>query len=86
KIGPSENNAYEHINFPRPNFIIKKGGIANYKRAQGKKVVVTAVKEKKDGTIKVTFKREDGSRFFGSHTYISADFKEAIASGELQTE
>jgi hypothetical protein len=86
EIGKPETNNYKHINFPRANFIIKKGGIANYKRAQGQKVVVTAIKEKKDGTTEVKIKRADGGRFFGSHTFVSADFKEAIASGELQAE
>ncbi len=85
EIGKPETNTYKHINFPRANFIIKRGGIANYKRAEGEKVVVTAIKEKKDGTTQVKIKRTDGNRFFGSHTVVSADFKKAIASGELET-
>jgi len=83
-VSAPETHAYKHINFPRANFIIKRGGIANYKRAEGYKVVVTAIKEKKDGSTQVKIKRNDGGRFFGSHTVVSADFKEAIASGELQ--
>ena len=84
EIGKPESNTYKHINFPRANFIIKRGGIANYKRAEGEKVVVTAIKEKKDGTTLVKIKRTDGHRFFGSHTVVSVDFKEALASGELE--
>lgn len=84
EIGKPETNTYKHINFPRANFIIKRGGIANYKRAEGEKVIVTSVKEKKDGTTLVKIKRADGNRFFGSHPVVSVDIKEALASGELE--
>lgn len=84
EIGKPETNGYKHINFPAPNFIIKAGGVANYKRVEGQQVVVTSVKEKRDGTTKIKIKRNDGKRFFGSHTVISADFHEALQSGELE--
>jgi hypothetical protein len=83
EIGKPETNTYKHINFPRANFIIKRGGIANYKKAEGERVVVTAIKEKKDGTTQVKIKRTDGHRFFGSHAVVSVDLKEALESGEL---
>ncbi|MGF1560056.1 MAG: hypothetical protein ACFCUL_13280 [Flavobacteriaceae bacterium] len=83
QIGKPETNTYKHINFPRANFIIKRGGIANYKKAEGEKVVVSSIKEKKDGTTLVKIKRKDGNRFFGSHTVVSVDIKEALESGEL---
>lgn len=83
KIGDPDAPRYRHINFPRPNFIVKKGGVPNYNRLEGNKVVVTAVKEKKDGTIEVRIKRTDGLRFFGSHREVSADLKAALDSGEL---
>lgn len=85
EIGKPETNTYKHIKFPRANFIIKRGGIANYKRAEGRTVVVTSIKEKKDGTTQVKIKREDGGRFFGSHTVVAADFNDAIDSGELKS-
>jgi hypothetical protein len=85
EIGRPESNTYKHIDFPKANIIIKRGGLANYKRVEGRKVVVTSVKEKKDGTTQVKIKRQDGGRFFGSHTVISADYKDAVESGELQT-
>ncbi len=83
KIGDPDAPRYRHINFPRPNFIIKKGGVANYNRLKGNKVMVTAVKEKKDGTIEVKIKRTDGTRFFGSHREVSANLKAALDTGEL---
>ena len=84
EIGKPESNKYKHIDFPRENFIIKRGGIADYRRAHGEEVVVTAVKELKDGTTQVKIKRNEGGRFFNSHTVVTADFKDAITSGELQ--
>ena len=84
EIGTPESNTYKYIDFPRANFIIKRGGIANYKRVQGEEVVVTDVKEKKDGTTQIKIKRKDGGRFFGSHSVVAADFHDALASGELE--
>ncbi len=84
EIGKPKTNTYKHIDFPRENFIIKRGGIANYKHQEGKLVVITAIKEKKDGSTQVKIKRKDSGRFFGSHTLVSADFKKALTSGELR--
>lgn len=85
QIGKPETNKYKYIDFPKANFIIKRGGIANYKRVEGEKVVVTSVKEKKDGSTKIKIKRVDGKRFFGSHSIVAVDFFGAMESGELQT-
>ena len=84
KIGRPDAPSFKHIDFPRANTIIKNGGIANYKKMEGVKVVVTAVKEKKDGTLQVKIKRTDGGRFFGIHSVVSADLKDALESGELR--
>ncbi|MDF4221860.1 hypothetical protein [Maribacter huludaoensis] len=84
EIGKPEANKYKHIDFPRENFIIKRGGLANYRRVHGEEVVVTAVKELKDGSTQIKIKRNDGGRFFNSHTVVTADYKDAITSGELQ--
>lgn len=83
EIGSPDSPQYAHLEFPRANFIIKRGGIANYKSVQGQKVVVTSVKEKKDGTKVVKIKRADGNRFFGSHWQIAANVEKALESGEL---
>ncbi|TLP81753.1 hypothetical protein [Maribacter sp. ACAM166] len=85
QIGKPKALQYKYIDFPRPNFIIKRGGLANYDRVFGNRVVVTSVKQKKDGTIKVRLKRADGGRFFGSHSQVAANFREALKSGELRT-
>ncbi len=83
EIGKPDAPKFKHIDFPRANFIIKKGGIANYNTVVGNKVVVTAIKEKKDGTVEVRIKKTDGKRFFNSHPVVKADLKNALESGEL---
>lgn len=83
KIGKPQLNTYKHIHFPKPNIIIKRGGIANYKSVKGRMVVVTAIEENSLGATIVKFKRKDGGRFFGSHSVIKADLKGALQSGEL---
>jgi protein involved in polysaccharide export with SLBB domain len=85
EIGRYDAPAYKHIDFPRANFIIKKGGIANYKSVEGNKVVITSVKEKKNGALQVKIKRADGRKFFNSHSVVSADLNSALESGELST-
>ena len=82
-IGEVSNNNYKHINFPRPNFIIKKGGIASYKNIPGEKVEVTSIKEKKDGSLVATVKLTSKKNFFNSHKYVTADISEAISEKEL---
>ncbi|TLP82338.1 hypothetical protein [Maribacter sp. ACAM166] len=83
EIGRPEANQYKHINFPRANFIIKKGGIANYKKVEGNMVIITSVKEQKDGTTRIKIKRTNGTRFFGTHPSVTANFSEAVSSREL---
>jgi len=84
KIGSSETSAYKHIHFPKKNMIIKRGGIANYKKMEGLKTVVSSIEKRKDGVTIVKLKRKDGGRFFGSHTYVEATIDDALKSGELQ--
>lgn len=82
-IAEVQNNNYKHINFPKANFIKKKGGISNYDAIVGEKVEVTSVKEKKDGTVVATIKLSSNKRFFNSHKYVTVDIAKAIESKEL---
>ena len=79
-----ENNKYKHIDFPKTNFIIKKGGVANYKKIKGQEVVVTSIKEHKDGRLVATIKLASEKFFFNSHKYLKVDINEAIAENELR--
>jgi hypothetical protein len=82
-IGEVYANNYKHIDFPRPNFIIKKGGIASYKNIIGENIEVTSIKEKKDGSLVATIKLTTNRSFFNSHKYVTADITEAINNNEL---
>jgi hypothetical protein len=82
-VGEVENNDYKHINFPKDNIIIKKGGIANYDNIKGSKVEVTSMKTKKDGTVLATVKLTNGKLFFNSHKYLTVDVKKAIEEKEF---
>jgi hypothetical protein len=82
-INAKSGSSYNHIYFPKPNFIIKRGGFANYDALIGKKIIVTKVlKEKKTGTL-VSIKLEDGNKFFGVYPSIDANLQKAIEKGEL---
>lgn len=83
-IGEVPNNNYKYIDFPRSNFIIKKGGIANYNNIIGKKVKVTAITRGNRGKLVATMKLLSEKRFFNSHKYVKAFIEEAIANEELK--
>ncbi|MBK3519416.1 hypothetical protein [Carboxylicivirga marina] len=82
-IAKVENNQYQHIHFPKNNFIIKKGGVADYNTIVGEQVEVTSVKEKKNGKVVATIKLSSDHKFFMSHKYVTVDLNEAISSNEL---
>lgn len=82
-IGESNTYKYNHIDFPRLNMIVKRGGIASYKTVHGNEVVVKAVEEKPDGTTEVIIERRNGKKFFRHLKSVKADFNKAIDSGEL---
>ena len=74
---------FRHLNLPRNNFIIKRGGIANLNALSGNLVVVTAVKEV-EGSKEIVLKRKDGRKFFRNYATISANWPEALEAGELR--
>ena len=75
---------FQHINFPRKNFIIKRGGIANMKSVYGKQVEVVAFSYTDEGDTKVTLKRTDGKKFFRNFRTVDAHLEDALSSGELK--
>ncbi len=82
-IGNPSAQKYQHIKFPKTNFIIKKGGIPNYKALAGSNVTVTYVEKKEDGTTVITLKKEDGKKFFNTITVVKADFEKALEEKEI---
>ncbi len=81
-LGNPSSKSYKHINFPKANFIIKKGGIANYKAIAGNRIIITEV-NRQDGYTKIIFKREDGVKFFNTKTLASAHLEKAIEKKEI---
>ncbi|WP_445731437.1 hypothetical protein [Mariniflexile sp.] len=82
-INSPSGSMYNHIDFPRLNFIVKRGGIANYKSVQGNHVVVKEVINDGDGTTRVVIERRDKSKFFGFLKDVEADYIKSIESGEI---
>ncbi len=83
-IGKPSSQGFKYLHFPKTNFIIKKGGIANYKNLQGKKVIVTKIEEVNNGKV-ITMKRKDGVQFFNSIRTVKANLKQALATGEVKS-
>lgn len=82
-ITSSAENNLNSFDLPKANFIIKKGGIPNYKSLRGHRVEVTAITTDKDGAQKLVLRREDGHKFFRSFPVIMANLDSAIANREL---
>ncbi|WP_100612756.1 hypothetical protein [Confluentibacter lentus] len=84
EIGNPSNTKYKYIKLPRANFVITRNGVANYKAALGKEVVVTEVKAIKDGHTRITVKRKDGKKFFNTTPTISISLEKALAVNEIK--
>jgi hypothetical protein len=82
KITTPKHLAFKHIEFPRLNFIVKRGGLPNYKSVYGELVIVKKVTND-DGSIHVTLERKDGKKFFGIQKQVSANYTESIEAGEI---
>ncbi len=83
-IGSPSTTGYQHIYFPKTNFIIKRGGIANYKHLIGKKVIVNAIETNAKNERIVVLKRDDKMKFFNRYTSVRANLDSAIESGEIK--
>ena len=77
------NGAFHHINFPKANFIIKRGAIANFRALEGKQVIVEEKITKNNKTI-VSLRRKDGKNFFRFYPKVTANLDNALSFGELK--
>ena len=82
-VKPS-GNEFKHINFPKKNFIIKRGGIASNKLVKGEEVVVTKITKEKNGSTTIRIKQKDGKRFYNAIPSVTVNFEYAIKSGEIK--
>ncbi len=80
---PSEST-YKYINLPRPNFLIKRGGISNFNKLNGQKIEISEIKTTKDCKIEVLVKRQDGKKFFNTLKTLSIDLDKAVEAGEVK--
>ncbi len=74
---------YRYVLFPKKNFIIKRGGIANLKSVRGVEVEVVEYAYTENGDTRVTLKRRDGKKFFRNFKTVDAYLEDALTSGEL---
>lgn len=79
-ITKNNNTPFNHLYFPRPNFIIKRGGIANFKALDGMKVRIEEISE--GTTVKLI--PLDGKKFFNRYTYVNASLEKALENNELK--
>jgi hypothetical protein len=82
-INEPVSNEFRYIKFPRKNFIIKRGAIADLKSVYGKEVEVIDFSYTDSGDTKVTLKRTDGKKFFRYFRTVDAYLEDALTSGEL---
>lgn len=82
KISTPKNLSFKHIDFPRLNFIAKRGGLPSYKSVYEELVVVKKVTDNNGDTI-VTLERKDGKKFFGYLKHVTANYTQSIDTGEL---
>ncbi|MAS71544.1 MULTISPECIES: hypothetical protein [unclassified Leeuwenhoekiella] len=83
KIASPTHATYSHINFPKSNFIIKRGGIANPKSLINKEVEVTQVKMENGCVAEIEVKLKDGKKFFNVVREVSIDVEAALEAKEI---
>lgn len=79
-INKDSSTPFKHLYFPRPNFIIKRGAIPNYKALDKMKVKIEEISQ--GSTVKLTLL--NGKRFFNKISYVMADIEKALESNELK--
>jgi len=82
-INAPSNQVYKHVDLPRLNTIIKRGGIGTYKGIVGKKVVIKDVISQNDGSTQVLLEKEDEGKFFRFLKTVKADYHKSLDSGEI---
>jgi len=84
EIANPSGSTYKYINLPRPNFLVKRGGIANFNKLKGQKIEISEIKTIKDCKIEVLVKRQDGKKFFNTLKTMSIDLDKAVETGEIK--
>jgi len=82
-LGKSTSRGYQHIYFPKNNFIIKKGGIVNFKKLKEDKVKIINKEKIQDNKTIITLKRTDGKKFFNCIPVVKAHLEKAVNNKEI---
>ncbi|WP_445957148.1 hypothetical protein [Yeosuana sp.] len=82
-INESSGNTYNHIFFPKLNFIVKRGGQATYKSVHGNYVIIKNVTKKENGDIYVVLEKKNGGKFFSYLKKVKANYTKSLNSGEM---
>ncbi|WGK64703.1 hypothetical protein [Croceiramulus getboli] len=82
-LGEASADGYTHLDFPKANFIIKQGGIVDYKSLEGQPVVVRKVINPGVLSASAIVERADGKKFFGVRPSVKVALREAMTSGEI---
>lgn len=83
-MSSQDGNGFDHVHFPKLNFIMKRGGVGNWTNFRGTKVVVKEQYPDSEGSKFVVLERADGRKFFKLLPSVTASFNKALASGELK--
>ncbi|MBT8256837.1 MAG: hypothetical protein KJO49_00075 [Bacteroidia bacterium] len=77
----SSNQQYQFVKFPKKNFIMKRGGVANIKGLYHTKLTIVKITESGEW---VHLSKADGSKFFNRYSTIKAHLPKAVEAGELR--
>lgn len=80
-IEKTDNQDFDHLKFPKKNFIIKRGGIADLKGLSNTVITIVEISESGDW---VTLKKADGTKFFNRYPVVRAHLPKALQAGELK--
>ncbi|WP_416441592.1 hypothetical protein ACH3O9_14295 [Leeuwenhoekiella sp. A16] len=84
ELNKPRSGNYNYVKFPKSNFIIKKGGIPNFKELYGEEVLVTEIKSTKNDATKIKIKRKDGKKFFNAFPSVTVILPDALDAGEIK--
>ena len=79
-ISKNSNTPFKHFYFPKPNFIIKRGSITNYKGLNGMHLQIEAITDESIARLIPL----NGKKFFNIFSYVNADLKNALNNKELK--
>ena len=82
-INNPSGTKFNHVAFPKLNFLAKRGKVANYKSVYGNHVVVKEVITKSNGNTYVVLEKKDNSKFFGYLKEVKANYTKSLNSGEI---